>query len=69
MGWLPQKEFDRLRQEAEALTPEQRQSLTWEEAQRFVAADTLEIAYWMGMRDRKEMTPWQAVARLKRIDE
>lgn len=68
MGWLPQCEFDRLRDKAAALTAEQRERLTWEEANQFVAADTLEIAAWHGLK-LSGRTPWQALAKLKRIEE
>lgn len=68
MGWLSQSHYDKLKAAALALTQEQRDNLTWDEAQKFRAVDTLEIARWNGMRQRNELTPWQAVARLRGIE-
>lgn len=68
MGWLPQSEFDRLRREALALTADERKDLTWEEARRFIADDTLEMAVWTGLKTSGR-TPWQAVAAVRRIPE
>lgn len=64
MGWLPQSTFDELRRRFLALTPEEREALTWETARAFVAADTLELASWQGLR-RSSLKPWQAVAKLR----
>jgi len=54
MGWLTQEEFDRLKREVEAIPAAGRLSLTWEEASRYVAADTLELAHWTGLRRRND---------------
>jgi len=64
MGWLPQSKFDGLKSAALALSPAERAALTWESAGRFVAADTVDMAIWRGLRDTG-MTPWEAVAELR----
>jgi hypothetical protein len=64
MGWLPQSEFDRLKREALALTKEERESLNFEQARRFVAFDTIEMARWSGLLKSGRL-PWECVARLK----
>jgi hypothetical protein len=69
MGWLTPDSIARLRNAALALTPEQRASLTWDEAAEFVPMDTLKLAQWSGMNKRKDCTPWQAVSRLNHIEE
>ena len=69
MGFLNQSEFDRLKAAAESLTAEQRSALTWEQARQFIAADTAELNMFAGDHERKELTPWQAVARIRGIAE
>ncbi len=66
MSWLPQSRFDEARAAAVALTPKQREALTWEEAQQFVVHDTLEMAKWGGLK-KSGLKPWAAVAVLKGI--
>jgi hypothetical protein len=63
MGWLPQSDFDATRAAALALTPAEREALTWDDACQFVVADTLEWAKWSRLK-RSGCTPWEAVARL-----
>lgn len=64
MGWLTRSEFDRLREEVLALTPEQQKALTWEEvAAKFVAVDTVDMASFAGWQKSK-LSPWQALIRL-----
>jgi hypothetical protein len=50
-----------------ALTMEQRQSLTWEEADKLVLPDPWELRWWSVMKKRCQM-PWQALARMWGID-
>jgi hypothetical protein len=69
MGWLPPGTIERLTREAAALTPDERDSLTWEESRRFVAMDTLELATWNGLKASGKYTPWEAVARLRGFQE
>ena len=64
MGWLPQSVFSDLKAEAAALTPEQRATLTWAEARRFVAPDTIDLATWAGL-EKSGLSPWEAVAKLR----
>lgn len=66
MGWNYGEE-ERLCIYARALSLEQRQALTWEEAGRFVPADTLAMARWSDLDSRRDCTPWQAVCRVLRI--
>lgn len=62
MGWLPQSEFDRLRAEALSLSRPARSTLTWEDAARFVPADTIRLAAFNGARCAgPRATPWGAV--------
>lgn len=67
MGWLPQKSFDDLRENALQLSREERKSLTFDEASQFVAPDTLELAEWEGLKTRQDITPWNAVCILRFI--
>lgn len=78
MGWLPASVFVELRAAALRLTREERKALTWDEAHhRFVASDTLEMAKWVGLRNKFEFrdkddpdgycTAWNAVCILRSI--
>jgi hypothetical protein len=54
---------------AEALTSDERSALTWDEAGRFVLPYPFELARWAELKRRSDITPWQALARLKGIAE
>lgn len=68
MGWLPQTVFETLRLNALKLSREERKSLTIEDACRFVAPDTLEMARFAGLCSRPDLTPWTVVCLIRNID-
>lgn len=67
MGWLNQSDFDHMKKLVREMTEEERRSLTWEEARYYVLPDTMELATWSGLCDRKQGTPFQALALLRGV--
>jgi hypothetical protein len=64
MGYLPQSRFDEARKAVLTLTKEERDSLTWEQAQQFVLPDTIELARWAGLK-KSSLHPFVAICRLR----
>jgi hypothetical protein len=64
MGWYiePEQSIEDLK----ALSSQERISLTWEQAENFVAPDTLELTEWSGLKNLS-LTPFEALMRLSRI--
>ncbi len=67
MSWLSSYAIIEVHEKVLALTDTERTALTWEGAEAFVLPDTLDIAAWQGLKDRGDLTPWQAVCRLRGI--
>lgn len=49
--------------ELDAMTEEERQSLTWEQAQEFIEPDTLHLAARLGMKAATDKTPYECLKR------
>lgn len=64
MSWIiePKHSIEELK----TLSPDQRETLTWEEADEFVVDDTLELAEWQSLKDTCA-TPIEALLNLRRI--
>ena len=61
------EEIDRLRTAVERMTPADRDRLTWESAGEYVPADTLYMAQWSGLSERRRGTPYEALRVLHMI--
>jgi hypothetical protein len=67
MGWLSSERWQEYENIAKELIRLHGESLTWEQALPAVAADTIEIARWSGLK-KSGLSPCDALKRLKRFD-
>jgi hypothetical protein len=66
--WLTKDQIDKSMSLAKDLIREHGESLTWEQAQQAVLADTIEMAGWSGLK-RSGLSPCDALKRLKNLSD